>query len=207
MRRLIDLTLACMALLFAALPLAICILWVRVRIGSPVFFVQTRPGLRGRPFDMVKLRTMTNARDSHGNLLPDAQRLAPFGRFLRSTSLDELPELWNVLKGEMSLVGPRPLLMEYLPLYSAEQARRHEVRPGITGWAQINGRNALSWEEKFKLDVWYVDNKSLWLDIKILWLTVKKVAVREGISASGDATMPKFTRSATQLPESHSLSR
>ncbi|MDL9998089.1 sugar transferase [Variovorax sp. J22P240] len=207
MRRLIDLTLACLALVAAALPLAICIVWVRVRIGSPVFFVQTRPGLKGLPFEMVKLRTMTDGRDVQGNLLPDAQRLMPFGRFLRSTSLDELPELWNVLKGEMSLVGPRPLLMEYLPLYSAEQARRHEVRPGITGWAQINGRNALSWEEKFKLDAWYVDNQSLWLDVKILWLTVKKVLVREGISASGEATMPKFTGSTGHHPESHSLSR
>jgi lipopolysaccharide/colanic/teichoic acid biosynthesis glycosyltransferase len=142
---------------------------------------------------MVKFRTMTDARDTDGNLLPDSIRLTTLGRFLRSTSLDELPELWNVLKGEMSLVGPRPLLMEYLPLYSQVQARRHEVRPGITGWAQINGRNAISWDEKFKLDVWYVDNQSFWLDLKILLLTIKKVFVREGISAEGEATMPKFT--------------
>ena len=145
---------------------------------------------------MVKFRTMTDARDTSGQLLPDAERLTPFGRFMRSSSLDELPELWNVLKGEMSLVGPRPLLTEYMPLYSAEQARRHNVRPGITGWAQVNGRNTLSWEEKFKLDVWYVDNRTLWLDIKILWLTVRKVLVRDGISAAGEATMPRFTGSA-----------
>lgn len=144
---------------------------------------------------MVKFRTMTDARDAGGVLLPDADRLTPFGHFLRASSLDELPELWNVLKGDMSLVGPRPLLMDYLPLYSAEQARRHEVRPGITGWAQINGRNALSWDEKFKLDVWYVDNRSLYLDIKILWLTVRKVLVRDGITAKGEATMPRFTGS------------
>lgn len=149
---------------------------------------------------MVKFRTMTNARDTNGQLLPDAERLTPFGRFLRSSSLDELPELWNVLKGEMSLVGPRPLLMEYLPLYTSEQARRHDVRPGITGWAQVNGRNALSWEEKFKLDVWYVDNRTLWLDIKILWLTVRKVLMRDGISAAGEATMPRFTGSAAASP-------
>ncbi len=144
---------------------------------------------------MVKFRTMTDARGDDGNLLSDAERLTAFGRFLRATSLDELPELWNVLRGDMSLVGPRPLLMEYLPLYSPEQARRHEVRPGITGWAQVNGRNALSWDDKFKLDVWYVDHRSLWLDVKILWLTVKKVLVREGISAAGEATMSKFTGS------------
>ena len=147
---------------------------------------------------MVKLRSMTDERDASGALLPDAQRLTPFGQFLRSSSLDELPELWNVLKGDMSLVGPRPLLMEYLPLYSPEQARRHEVRPGITGWAQVNGRNALSWEEKFKLDVWYVDNRTFWLDLKILWRTVKKVLVRDGISAEGEATMPRFIGSNIQ---------
>ena len=145
---------------------------------------------------MIKFRTMSNQCDAGGNLLPDAQRLTLFGRFLRSTSLDELPELWNVLKGDMSLVGPRPLLMEYLPLYSSEQARRHEVRPGITGWAQVNGRNALSWEEKFKLDVWYVDNRSIWLDLKVLLMTVKKVFVRDGISADGEATMSKFQGSS-----------
>jgi lipopolysaccharide/colanic/teichoic acid biosynthesis glycosyltransferase len=166
---------------------------VRWRLGSPIFFRQVRPGLQGVPFEMVKFRTMLDAAGPDGQPLPDELRLTKFGRFLRATSLDELPELWNVLKGEMSLVGPRPLLMEYLPLYTPEQARRHEVRPGITGWAQVNGRNAISWEDKFKLDVWYVDNQSLWLDIKILWLTVKKVLVRDGISAAGEATMPKFT--------------
>ncbi|MBM3336338.1 MAG: sugar transferase [Betaproteobacteria bacterium] len=169
--------------------------WVRWRLGSPIFFRQVRPGLQGVPFEMVKFRTMLDAAGPDGQPLPDELRLTKFGRFLRATSLDELPELWNVLKGEMSLVGPRPLLMEYLPLYSPEQARRHEVRPGITGWAQVNGRNAISWEDKFKLDVWYVDNQSLWLDIKILWLTVKKVLVRDGISAEGEATMPKLTGS------------
>jgi len=144
---------------------------------------------------MVKFRTMTDERDPDGMLLPDAQRLTPFGRFLRASSLDELPELWNVLRGDMSLVGPRPLLMEYLPLYTTEQARRHEVRPGITGWAQVNGRNAITWADKFALDVWYVDHRSLWLDVRILWLTVRKVLVRDGISAAGDATMPAFTGS------------
>ena len=195
MKRLFDLFLAAVALLLLTLPLLSLIWLVRRKLGSPVFFRQTRPGLHGRPFEMVKFRTMTDARGPDGQLLPDAERLTPFGRFLRATSLDELPELWNVLKGDMSLVGPRPLLVEYLPLYSPEQARRHEVRPGITGWAQVNGRNALSWEEKFRLDVWYVDHRSLWLDIKVLWLTVKKVLVREGISAAGEATMSKFTGS------------
>lgn len=171
---------------------------VRIKLGSPLLFKQTRPGLRGKPFTMLKFRSMTNAADKEGNLLPDELRLTRFGRVLRSTSLDELPGLLSVLKGDMSLVGPRPLLMEYLPLYSSEQARRHEVRPGITGWAQVNGRNAISWEDKFKLDVWYVDNHSLWLDIKILFLTVKKVFVREGISAAGEATMSKFTGSKPQ---------
>lgn len=181
-----------MALLLLGLPLLFLMWQVRSRLGRPVFFRQTRPGLRGQPFNMVKFRTMTGARGPDGQLLPDSQRLTSFGRFLRATSLDELPELWNVLKGDMSLVGPRPLLMEYLPLYSPEQGRRHEVRPGITGWAQVNGRNALSWDDKFRLDVWYVDHGSLWLDIKILWLTVRKVLVREGISAVGEATMPRF---------------
>jgi lipopolysaccharide/colanic/teichoic acid biosynthesis glycosyltransferase len=166
---------------------------VRRKLGSPALFRQVRPGLHGRPFMMVKFRTMTDERGADGELLPDAQRLTAFGRFLRASSLDELPELWNVLRGEMSLVGPRPLLMEYLPLYSPEQARRHEVRPGITGWAQVNGRNAVSWDERFKLDVWYVDHRSLWLDLRILWLTVRKVLVREGISAQGEATMSRFT--------------
>ncbi|MEW9679319.1 sugar transferase [Pseudomonas sp. TE50-2] len=166
---------------------------IRRQLGSPVAFSQVRPGLHGKPFRMVKFRTMRNAFDADGNLLPDSQRMTPLGVFLRSSSLDELPELLNVLKGDMSLVGPRPLLMEYLPLYSPEQYRRHDVRPGISGWAQVNGRNALSWEEKFDLDVWYVDNRSIWLDIKIIALTVKKVVVREGISAEGEATMSKFT--------------
>lgn len=195
MKRLFDIVLACVALLLLGLPLLFLTWQVRRKLGSPAFFRQTRPGMCGRPFNMVKFRTMTDARGVDGELLSDADRLTPFGRFLRASSLDELPELWNVLKGDMSLVGPRPLLMDYLPLYSAEQSRRHEVRPGITGWAQINGRNALGWDEKFKLDVWYVDNRSLWLDIKILWLTVRKVLVRDGISAAGEATMPRFTGS------------
>ncbi len=195
MKRLFDTVLAALVLLLLALPFLYLILLVRRKLGSPVFFCQLRPGLNSKPFKMVKFRTMTGELSPDGQLLPDAKRLTPLGNFLRSTSLDELPELWNVLIGEMSLVGPRPLLMEYLPLYTKKQARRHEVRPGITGWAQVNGRNAISWEEKFKLDVWYVENRSLCLDIKILWLTVKKVLMREGISAAGDATMPIFTGS------------
>ena len=193
MKRIFDFLLATLALVMLSIPFLLLVWSIRRKLGSPVFFRQRRPGLYGEPFEMVKFRTMTDARGPDGQLLPDVERLTPFGRFLRSTSLDELPELWNVVKGDMSLVGPRPLLMEYLPLYSAEQARRHEVRPGVTGWAQVNGRNALSWEDKFRLDVWYVDNHSLWLDIKILWLTVRKVLVREGISADGEATMSKFT--------------
>ena len=193
MKRFFDIVTAALALLLLALPLLALIWQVRRKLGSPVFFRQTRPGRHGRPFQMVKFRTMTDAKEPKGQLLSDADRLTQFGSFLRSTSLDELPELFNVLKGDMSLVGPRPLLMEYLPLYSPEQIRRHEVRPGITGWAQVNGRNALSWEEKFKLDVWYVEHRSLWLDIKILRLTVRKVLVREGISADGEVTMSKFT--------------
>ncbi len=195
MKRLLDIVASACALLVLALPLLVVVWMVRRKLGSPVFFTQVRPGLHGKPFEMVKFRTMTDARGPDGELLPDAVRLTRFGRFLRATSLDELPELWNVLKGDMSLVGPRPLLMEYLPLYSPEQARRHEVRPGITGWAQVNGRNAIGWEDKFTLDVWYVDHRSLWLDIKILWMTVKKVLVREGISADGEATMGRFTGS------------
>ena len=194
-KRLFDVLLSSLAL-FCLMPLILVVAWqISRKMGSPVLFRQVRPGLNGKPFEMIKFRTMKDALDAAGNPLPDAERLTPFGQFLRSSSLDELPELWNVLKGDMSLVGPRPLLMEYLPLYSAEQARRHEVRPGVTGWAQVNGRNALSWEEKFKLDVWYVDNQSLWLDIKVLFLTVKKVLVRDGISAEGEATMSKFTGS------------
>ncbi len=192
MKRLFDLLVAALALLLLALPLLVLIWFIRRKLGSPVLFRQIRPGFQGRPFTMVKFRTMTNERGADGALLPDAQRLTPFGCFLRASSLDELPELWNVLRGDMSLVGPRPLLMEYLPLYTAEEARRHEVRPGVTGWAQVNGRNAISWEDKFALDVWYVDNRSMWLDVRILWLTVRKVLVRDGISAPGDATMPKF---------------
>ncbi|GGE45441.1 sugar transferase [Halopseudomonas oceani] len=195
MKRLLDVFFSSTILLLLS-PLIGFVAWqIRRKMGSPVLFRQVRPGLHGKPFEMIKFRTMKDAIDASGNPLPDAERLTPFGQFLRSSSLDELPELWNVLKGDMSLVGPRPLLMEYLPLYSAEQARRHEVRPGVTGWAQVNGRNALSWEEKFKLDVWYVDNQSLWLDIKVLFLTVKKVLVRDGISAEGEATMSKFTGS------------
>ncbi len=174
-------------------PILAFVAWkIRGQMGAPVLFRQTRPGRDGRPFQMVKFRTMRDAVDADGTPLPDSERMTPLGRFLRSSSLDELPELWNVLKGDMSLVGPR-LLMDYLPLYSAEQARRHDVRPGVTGWAQINGRNAISWDEKFALDVWYVDNRSLWLDLKIIWLTIRKVVKREGISAAGEATMSKFT--------------
>lgn len=196
MKRIFDLTVALLILILLSLLILGLMILISWKLGSPILFTQTRPGLHGNPFKMVKFRTMTDARDDNGNLLPDNIRLTPFSRFLRSTSLDELPELWNVIKGDMSLVGPRPLLMEYLPLYNSEQTRRHEVRPGITGWAQINGRNAISWEEKFKLDVWYVDNQSFWLDLKILILTLKKVFVREGISAQGEATMPKFTGSS-----------
>lgn len=191
-KRLIDILVSFTSFLIGWPIFLALIILVRINLGKPVFFVQTRPGLNGKLFNMVKFRTMKDSCDEKGNLLPDAERLTKFGRFLRSTSLDELPELWNVLKGEMSLVGPRPLLMEYLPLYSPEQTRRHEVRPGITGWAQVNGRNAISWEEKFKLDVWYVDHQSFILDLKILFMTVKKVFVREGISAEGEATIGKF---------------
>lgn len=177
-------------------PVIVLVAWkIRKNLGSPVLFRQVRPGINGKPFEMIKFRSMRDAADAHGNPLPDSKRMTPFGAMLRSSSLDELPELWNVLKGDMSLVGPRPLLMEYLPLYNAEQYRRHEVRPGVTGWAQINGRNAISWEDKFKLDVWYVDKRSLWLDLKILLLTVKKVFARDGINAAGEVTVPKFTGS------------
>lgn len=192
MKRLFDIVASFCALLLFSLIIALVAWKIRNNLGSPVLFRQTRPGLNGKPFEMVKFRTMKDATDVHGNILPDAERMTPFGNKLRSSSLDELPELWNVLKGDMSLVGPRPLLMQYLPLYSEEQARRHEVRPGVTGWAQINGRNAISWEDKFKLDVWYVDNRSFWLDFKILLLTVKKVLIKDGISASDHVTMPEF---------------
>jgi lipopolysaccharide/colanic/teichoic acid biosynthesis glycosyltransferase len=195
MKRSFDLFFAVLASVFLSLPFLFLVWQVRRRLGSPVFFRQIRPGLNGQPFQMVKFRSMTDTCGADGVLLPDSDRLTPFGRFLRSSSLDELPELWNVLKGEMSLVGPRPLLMEYLPLYTTEQSRRHEVRPGITGWAQVNGRNTLSWEDKFKLDLWYVGHQSMLLDIKILWLTVRKVLLREGISAVGEATMQQFTGS------------
>ena len=194
-KRLFDLFVAATALLLLA-PLLLVLAWlVRRRIGAPVLFRQLRPGLHSRPFELLKLRNMREALDEHGRPLPDAERLTPFGRFLRASSLDELPELWNVLRGDMSLVGPRPLLMEYLPLYTPEQARRHAVRPGITGWAQVNGRNALSWEEKFRLDVWYVDHRSFRLDLRILLLTLKRVLAREGINAEGEATMARFTGS------------
>ena len=192
MKRLFDIVASLALIIVLFIPLTLVYVAVCVFLGRPAIFRQIRPGLNGKPFAMYKFRTMTNKKDADGKLLPDADRLTPFGRKLRSTSLDELPELWNVLKGEMSLVGPRPLLMDYLPLYSKEQNRRHEVRPGITGWAQINGRNAISWDEKFKLDVWYVDNQNLLLDIKILLLTAKKVFVRDGITANNDATMPAF---------------
>ena len=195
MKRLFDIVASVAILTIFALPLLILVGLVHIKLGSPVFFTQVRPGRGGQLFKLIKFRTMTDERGPNGDLLPDADRLTPFGRMLRSTSLDELPELWNVIKGEMSLVGPRPLLVEYLPRYSPAQARRHDVRPGITGWAQVNGRNAISWEEKFELDTWYVDNQSFWLDLRILWLTLRKVVVREGISAPGDATMPPFTGS------------
>ena len=193
LKRLIDITASGAALVALSPVLAVTAYKVKKDLGSPVLFKQTRPGLNGKPFEMIKFRTMKDATDKQGNLLPDSERLTPFGQKLRSTSLDELPELWNVLKGDMSLVGPRPLLMEYLPLYNSEQARRHNVRPGVTGYAQVNGRNAISWEEKFKLDTWYVDNQSLWLDIRILAKTVKQVLIKDGISAAGEATMSKFT--------------
>ena len=197
-KRLFDISASALGLMLLSPVIAVLAWQIRKKLGSPVLFRQTRPGLHGKPFRMVKFRTMRDAIGPDGQPLPDSERMTPFGSFLRSASLDELPELWNVLKGDMSLVGPRPLLMEYLPLYSPEQARRHEVRPGVTGWAQINGRNALSWDEKFRLDVWYVDNQSFWLDLKILALTVKKVFVREGISAAGEATMTRFTGSAPE---------
>lgn len=197
-KRFFDILISVISLILLSPFIAIIAWKINRKLGSPIFFRQIRPGLSGKPFTMVKFRTMRDALDKNGNSLPDSERMTPFGNFLRSTSLDELPELWNVLKGDMSLVGPRPLLMEYLPLYSKEQARRHEVRPGVTGWAQINGRNAISWEEKFKLDVWYVDNQSFWLDVKILFLTVKKVFVRDGISAEGEATISKFTGSSSK---------
>ncbi|SDO28615.1 sugar transferase [Vreelandella arcis] len=192
-KRFFDSSLALVALIGFFPVLLLLVFLIRYKLGSPIFFRQTRPGKNGKPFQMVKFRTMLDTTDKQGSPLPDDQRMSTFGSFLRSTSLDELPELWNVLRGDMSLVGPRPLLMEYLPLYSKDQYRRHEVRPGVTGWAQVNGRNAISWDEKFKLDVWYVDNRSFWLDMKILFLTVKKVLARDGVNGEGEVTMSKFT--------------
>lgn len=197
-KRIFDLLLASAAGLIFLPVILVLVLIIRCVIGSPVIFKQQRPGLRAEPFYIYKFRTMNNKKNSRGELLSDAERLTNFGKWLRSTSLDELPSLWNVLKGEMSIVGPRPLLMEYVPLYNAEQARRHEVKPGVTGWAQVNGRNAISWEDKFRLDVWYVDHQSVWLDIKIILLTIKKVFFRHDINADGAATMPKFTGSSTE---------
>ena len=193
LKRAFDIVASTSALVVLSPVLAITAHKVKKELGSPVLFRQTRPGLHGKPFEMIKFRTMKDATDKEGNALPDSERLTEFGKKLRASSLDELPELWNVLKGDMSLVGPRPLLMEYLPLYNAEQAKRHNVRPGVTGYAQITGRNSLSWEDKFKLDTWYVEHQSLWLDMKILLKTVKKVIIKDGISAEGEATMTKFT--------------
>lgn len=198
LKRLCDMVIASTALLLLSPLYAYVAYKVRKNLGSPVLFRQVRPGLYGKPFEMIKFRSMKDAVDENGNPLPDSERLTPFGKMLRATSLDEMPELWNVIKGEMSIVGPRPLLMEYLPLYNAEQAKRHDVRPGMTGHAQVNGRNAISWEEKFKLDTWYVENQSLWLDFKIMLKTVKKVIAKDDISAEGEATMTKFTGSPEQ---------
>jgi lipopolysaccharide/colanic/teichoic acid biosynthesis glycosyltransferase len=192
LKRAFDILVSAGVLLVFSLPIVILMILVRVKLGSPIFFRQDRPGLGGKTFRMVKFRTMTDARHPDGTLKPDAERLTRFGRLLRSTSLDELPELWNVLKGDMSLVGPRPLLVQYLARYSARQARRHEVRPGVTGWAQVNGRNAVAWDERFEMDVWYVENWSFGLDLKILVMTVAAVFRRSGVSAEGHATMPEF---------------
>ena len=193
LKRVLDVVIASTALLLLSPVYFFVAYKVRKNLGSPVLFRQVRPGLHGKPFEMIKFRSMKDAVDENGNPLPDSERLTPFGQMLRATSLDEMPELWNVIKGEMSIVGPRPLLMEYLPLYNAEQAKRHNVRPGITGYAQVNGRNAISWEKKFELDTWYVENRSLWLDFKIMLKTVKKVVAKDDISAEGEATMSKFT--------------
>ena len=193
MKRFIDIACSLLGLLILFPILILVFVLVRLKLGAPVFFTHDRPGLHGTPFKMIKFRTMVDAFNEAGNPLPDADRLTPFGKFLRKFSLDELPELWNVLKGDMSLVGPRPLLMEYLPLYSSAQLKRHNVKPGITGWAQVNGRNAISWEQKFELDVWYVENQSLWLDVKILFMTLFKVIKKEGISQDGHVTMEKFS--------------
>ncbi|MDH0655849.1 sugar transferase [Acinetobacter johnsonii] len=195
LKRLLDIVIASSALVLLSPIYALVAYKVKKNLGSPVLFRQVRPGLHGKPFEMIKFRSMKDALDTAGNPLPDSERLTPFGKMLRATSLDEMPELWNVIKGDMSIVGPRPLLMEYLPLYNSEQAKRHEVRPGITGYAQVNGRNAISWEKKFELDTWYVNNHSLWLDFKIMLKTVKKVLAKDDISAEGDVTMHKFTGS------------
>lgn len=195
MKRLLDIVIASTALVVLSPLYAFVAYKVKKNLGSPVLFRQVRPGLNGQPFEMIKFRTMKDAVDAEGNPLPDSERLTAFGKMLRSTSLDEMPELWNVIKGDMSIVGPRPLLTEYLPLYNKEQAKRHDVRPGMTGYAQVNGRNAISWEEKFKLDTWYVENRSLWLDFKIMLKTVKKVIAKDDISAEGEVTMTKFTGS------------
>ena len=192
LKRFIDIIASAIGLVLLAPVIGVIGFYIRSKLGSPVLYRQVRPGKDGKPFEMVKFRTMRDTMAKDGNPLPDSERMTPFGAFLRSTSLDELPELWNVLKGDMSLVGPRPLLMEYLPLYSKEQYRRHEVRPGVTGWAQVNGRNVISWEDKFSLDVWYVDNRSFWFDLKIMYLTLKKVLVRDGICAEGQATVEYF---------------
>ncbi|MDC4502007.1 sugar transferase [Acinetobacter baumannii] len=195
LKRLLDIIIASIALILLS-PLYFYVAYkVKKNLGSPVLFRQVRPGLHGKPFEMIKFRTMKDATDAQGNPLPDSERLTPFGKMLRSTSLDEMPELWNVIKGDMSIVGPRPLLMEYLPLYNKEQAKRHDVRPGMTGHAQVNGRNAIGWEEKFKLDTWYVENRTLWLDFKIMLQTVKKVIAKDDINEAGEATMSKFTGS------------
>ena len=193
LKRLLDIVIASSALVLLSPVYAFVAYKVRKNLGSPVLFRQVRPGLNGKPFEMIKFRSMKDAVDAQGNPLPDSERLTPFGQMLRSSSLDEMPELWNVIKGEMSIVGPRPLLMEYLPLYNEQQAKRHNVRPGITGYAQVNGRNAISWEKKFELDTWYVENRSLWLDFKIMLKTVQKVLSKDDISAEGEATISKFT--------------
>ena len=193
LKRILDVVIASTALVLLSPVYARVAYKVKKNLSSPVLFRQTRPGLYGQPFEMIKFRSMKDALDTAGNPLPDSERLTPFGKMLRATSLDEMPELWNVIKGDMSIVGPRPLLMEYLPLYNSEQAKRHEVRPGITGYAQVNGRNAISWEKKFELDTWYVENQSLWLDFKIMLKTVKKVLAKDDISAEGEVTMHKFT--------------
>ena len=201
LKRLLDIIIASIALILLSPLYAFVAYKVKKNLGSPVLFRQVRPGLRGKPFEMIKFRTMKDAVDAQGNPLPDSERLTPFGKMLRSTSLDEMPELWNVIKGDMSVVGPRPLLTEYLPLYTAEQAKRHHVRPGMTGHAQVNGRNAIGWEEKFKLDTWYVENQSTLLDFKIMFKTVHKVLAKDDISAEGEATMTKFTGTKATVDE------